>query len=111
MSKFILALIVVAAFVAVYFIWVRPYLAKLPSWSDVNAKEMGLWQKIKHWLEGRKTVLVGLWGSVLGLGPDVLNIFTGVDLQKLLHLPEQWALWVSAVAVPLLMVLFRTAGK
>jgi hypothetical protein len=108
--KFIVILIIIAALAAAYFIWVRPYLKSLPSFSELWAREASLWGAFKEWLDGRRTILAGLWGSVVAWAPDALQQVSGFDLKTLLHLPEQWALWVTAF-IPVLMAIFRAKAK
>lgn len=106
--KLALTLAVLGGFAFAYIHWIRPYLKTLPSLASAWREEDTAWQAFKAWLDGRKTILAGAWGELIGLGPDLLNIVAGVDLKTLLHLPDQWALWVSGIVVPLLMAIFRT---
>jgi hypothetical protein len=106
--KFAVTLAVIAAFTAVYFVWIRPYLKSLPSFADLWHEEDDVLTAIKVWIDGRKTILTGIWGEVIGLAPDMLQIVSGVDLKTALNLPDNWALWVSGIAVPMLMLIFRS---
>lgn len=103
-----LALIV--ALVASYFAWVRPYLKSLPGLSEAFETEASTWAAFKSWLDGRKTVLIGIWGEIIALGPDALQQISGLDLKALLGLPDLWAAWVTAI-LPLLMLIFRAKAK
>lgn len=109
--KFAITLAVLAAFAVVYFVWVRPYLKSLSSFADLWHEEDDLFTAIKVWIDGRKTILSGIWGEIIGLGPDMLQIVSGVDLKTMLNLPDNWALWVSGIAVPMLMLIFRAKAK
>lgn len=109
--KLMLALAAAAAFLFVYFYWLRPYLKSLPALSETFAKEDTVWQAIKVWLEGRKTILAGMWGTIIGWGPDLLQIVSGVDLKTAFSLPDNWAIIVSGLLVPVLMLIFRTKAK
>jgi hypothetical protein len=105
--KLVLVLIAVIAFAAAYIIWVRPYLKTLPQLADAWQRQATAWGAIKVWLAGRKTILTGLWGSFIGLFPDLLQVLSGVDLKTALSLPDNWALIVSGILVPILMLIFR----
>jgi len=105
--KVALTLIAMAAFVAAYLYWVRPYLKTLPTFSEAFAKEATTWQAILTYLEGRKTILTGIWGEIIAMGPDLLNILGGVDLKTALHLPDAWAAIVGGIIIPVLMLVFR----
>jgi hypothetical protein len=109
--KLALTLAAVAAFFAVYFIWVRPYLRTLPALTDAWKQEETLLAALKLWLEGRKTILSGIWGEIVAFLPDVLQILAGVDLKTALGLPDNWALIVGGIVVPFLMLIFRTKAK
>lgn len=98
---------VLVAILAVYYIWVRPYLKSLPALNDLWTFEHGYWGAFKAWLDGRKTVLVGLWGTVIAFAPDFLQQASGFDLKTLLGLPDQWAAWVTAF-IPVIMLVMRT---
>lgn len=111
MLRFIIALAIVAALGFVYLRWVRPYLKSLPSLADAWATEKTTWAAVKVWLEGRKTILAGMWGELIGCGPDILQIFSGVDLKTAFSLPDNWALLIGGIAVPMLMVVFRAKAK
>src|SRR5579885_1317588 len=103
-----LTLAALAAFCAVYLIWVRPYLKTLPSLAAAWQKEDTAWAALKAWLAGRKTVLAGIWGELVAFVPDTLQILSGVDLKTALGLPDNWALIVGGLIVPFLMLVFRT---
>lgn len=105
---FVLTLLVIAAFAGVYLYWVRPYLKTLPSFANAWVKEATTWASVKAWLDGRKTVLTGVWGTILAMGPDALQIVSGVDLKTAFHMPDDWAIIIGGVAVPMLMLIFRT---
>lgn len=109
--KFALVLAGIAAFGFVYLYWVRPYLKSLPPFAEAWQSEETAWAAIKVWLEGRKTLLAGIWGETIGLFPDLLQILSGVDLKTALSLPDNWALLISGIAVPVLMMIFRTKAK
>lgn len=109
--KLAIALALFAAFLTVYFVWVRPYLKSLPALSDAWAKEATTWGAIKAWLDGRKTIIAGMWGTIIGWGPDLLQIVSGVDLKTAFSLPDNWAIIVSGLLVPVLMLIFRTKAK
>ena len=112
--KLIGFLIVLAGLIAVYVIWARPYLKTLPGLADIYArldqKERGWWTAVKIWLDGRKTVWTGILGTVLAIGPDLVDGIAGLDLKTLLHLPDLWALWVTQ-ATALLTVVFRVQAR
>lgn len=105
---FLLALAIIAALAFVYLRWVRPYLRSLPSLADAWRTEDTTWDAVKAWLEGRKTILAGMWGELIGWAPDLLQIIGGVDLKTALSLPDNWALIIGGIVVPVLMVIFRT---
>lgn len=86
--------------------WVRPYLQSLLSFSEAYERQDAFWAAVKDWLNGRKVVLVGIWGQIIAFGPDALQQIAGLDLKYLLGLPDLWAAWVSAV-IPLLMLILR----
>lgn len=109
--KLTLVLAVVAAMGFAYLYWLRPYLKTLPAFAEAWRSEDTAWQAVKVWLDGRKTLLVGIWGEIVGLFPDFLQIVAGVDLKTALSLPDNWALIVSGIAVPVLMAIFRTKAK
>lgn len=103
-----LALIV--GLVLSYFYWVRPYLKTLPQFSEAYAKQDSFWAAVGVWLEGRKTIMVGIWGEIIAIGPDALQQISGLDLKMLMHLPDLWAAWVTAV-IPILMLILRAKSK
>jgi hypothetical protein len=105
-AHFIESIIVMAALAAVYIVWVRPRLKALPAFADLYAKEDTLWDAILAWLRGRRTYLIGIWGEIIALAPDLLQTLAGLDLKTLLLLPDAWAAYVTA-AVPVLMLIFR----
>lgn len=109
--KLALTFIAGAAFLAAYIYWIRPYLKTLPSLAEAWKAEETAWQAFKTYIDGRKTILAGLWGEFLAFFPDLLQIVSGVDLKQLLHLPEQWALWVGGIIVPALMAIFRARAR
>jgi len=109
--KLILALAAAAAFLAVYIYWVRPYLKSLPSMAVAWQTEETTWAAIKVWLEGRKTILAGLWGEAIGLLPDFLQIVSGLDIKTAFSLPDNWAVMIGCFVVPTLMLIFRTKAK
>lgn len=100
----------VAIFVAVYIIWVRPYLKSLPQFAEAWRTEDTTWAAIKAWLDGRRTVLIGIWGEVVAMGPDLLQQVSGLDLKTLLNLPDAWAAYVTAL-IPVLMLIFRAKAR
>lgn len=106
--KLVLVLAAVAAFLAAYVIWVRPYLKSLPQFADAWSRQATAWDAIKVWLVGRKTILAGIWGTFIGMFPDLLQVVSGVDLKTALSLPDNWALIISGILVPTLMLIFRT---
>lgn len=105
---------VFAALVAVYVLWIRPYLRTLPGLSEIydrlDAKERSWWTAFKVWLDGRKTVWTGILGTLVAIGPDLIDGIAGIDLKSLLHLPDAWAVWASQVTA-LLMMVFRIKAK
>lgn len=105
--KLTLVLIALAACAVAYGVWVRPYLKSLPSMSAVWEQEATTWGAIKAWLDGRKTILIGMWGEAIAFAPDLLQIISGADLKTALSLPDNWAALVN-IAVPVLMMIFRT---
>lgn len=107
----ILALAALAAFVFVYFKYLRPHLKTLPTFSEAFAKEETTWAAIKTYLEGRKTILTGIWGEIIAMGPDLLQIVAGVDLKTAMHLPDAWAAIIGGLIVPILMLVFRAKAK
>lgn len=109
--RMIAVLAVLAAFVFVYIHWARPYLKSLPQFSEAWKQEESTWAAIVAWLDGRKTILAGIWGEFIGLAPDLLQTLSGVDLKTALSLPDNWAIIVSGVLVPMLMIIFRTKAK
>lgn len=108
--KIVLILAALAAVVAVYVLWVRPYLRSLPQLMDVWVQEDSLWAALKVWIDGRKTILIGVWGEVIAFLPDALQAASGFDLKTLLSLPESWAAWVTA-AIPVLMAIARAQAS
>ena len=103
-------LLIVAALAAIYFIWVRPYLKTLPSLAEIYANEESWWATIKLWVIGRRTLLIGIYGELFAMAPDLLAQLQLVDLKTMLHLPDEWAMWVNA-AVGLGMLIFRSKAK
>lgn len=110
MIKLILAFVGLAGAFAAYVYWIRPYLRSLPQFGDLLASHDDFFGAVRAWLDGRKTVLTGLWGSIVAWAPDFLQTISGFDLKTLLHLPDQWALYVTAL-LPVLMVIFRAVAK
>jgi hypothetical protein len=109
--KLVIALAAAAAFFTVYLFWVRPYLKSLPSLAAAWRAEETAWDAIKAWLDGRKTILAGVWGEIIGFAPDLLQIVSGVDLKTALSLPDNWALLISGMVVPTLMLIFRAKAR
>ena len=109
--KLLLALAAAGTILAVYMIWVRPYLRTLPTLAQVWREEDDLFAVFGAYLEGRKTLLIGVWGEIAGMAPDLLQIVSGVDLKTALSLPDNWALMISGMLVPVLMLIFRTKVK
>lgn len=109
--KIILVLGVLAIVGIAYAVWVRPYLKSLPQFAEVWQQEATTWAAIKAWLDGRKTILTAIWGEVIGFGPDVLQIVAGVDLKTAFGLPDNWALLIGGLAVPILMAIFRARAR
>lgn len=105
-----LNLAAIATFVAVYIIWVRPYLKSLPQFAEAWRNEDTALAAIKTWLDGRRTILIGIWGEFVAMGPDALQALSGLDLKTLLHLPDAWAAYVTAL-IPVLMLIFRAKAK
>lgn len=101
-------IIVAAAGIAAYVIWVRPYLRGLPQFSEIyrglDEREARLWQTIKIWLDGRKTIITGLVGGFFEVGPELLAQFEASGLKD--KLPDNWGLYV-ALATIALMSIFR----
>lgn len=108
--RLVLTLAAIAAFIAVYIIWIRPYLKTLPSWSEAWQREATTWAAFKVWLDGRRTILIGIWGELVAFLPDMLQSASGFDLKTLLFLPDMWAAWVTAF-IPVLMLIFRAKAK
>lgn len=108
--KFALAVAAAAAFLAAYILWVRPYLRSLPQLSQAWAQEDTTWAAVKTWLDGRKTILVGIWGEVIAFLPDALQSASGFDLKTLLMLPDSWAAYVTAL-IPVIMVILRAQAS
>lgn len=106
--KVALTLVALVGFGFVYFYYARPYLKTLPTFSDAYTKEATIWAAIVTYLEGRKTIFTGIWGEIIAMGPDLLQILAGVDLKTALHLPDAWAAIVGGLIVPVLMLVFRT---
>jgi hypothetical protein len=106
--KLAMSIAAFAAFLAVYIVWVRPYLKSLPQFADVWHRQQSAWMAVKVWMQGRKTIMAGIWGSIIGLAPDLLQIVSGVDLKTAIGLPDNWALLISGLLVPILMLIFRT---
>lgn len=106
----ILTIAAVAAFVAVYIIWVRPYLKTLPALSKAWQEEETTLAAVKVWLAGRKTILIGIWGEIVAFLPDLLQSASGLDLKTLLMLPDAWAAYVTAM-IPVLMLIFRARAN
>ena len=106
--KLAVALVIIAALLIVYFRWVRPYLKTLPGLAEAWRTEDSFFAALKTYFDGRKTLLAGIWGGVIGWAPDLLQIISGVDLKTALNLPDNWALIISGLAVPTLMMIFRT---
>lgn len=109
--KVIAVLAVAAAFTYIYFKYVRPHLQDLLTFKEAFAVEGSYLDKLKIYFEGRKVLFAGMWGEIIGMGPDFLQIVSGVDLKSALSLPDNWALLISGIAVPMLMMYFRTKTK
>lgn len=108
--KLAIALALIAVFIVAYVVWVRPYLRSLPAFADAWRAEDTVWEAVKVWLDGRKTILTGVWGGLIAWAPELLQIVSGVDL-KAMGLPENWALIVGGVFVPVLMLIFRAKAS
>lgn len=106
MVKFLLWSIGFAVLLFAYLRWVRPYLKSLPSFAEHYAEEERLWDAFKEWLKGRRTILIGMWGEVIAWGPDLLQLASGWDFKALFHLPDAWAVMITAL-IPILMIIFR----
>lgn len=104
----IVAVLGVLGFIYIY--WVRPYLKTLPSLKQLWDKEDSLWAAFKIWLDGRKTVWTGILGTLMAIGPDIIDQTIGIDLKTLFHLPDAWAAWVTQVTT-VLMIIFRIRAK
>jgi hypothetical protein len=102
---------ILAALGFAYLYWVRPYLKSLPQFAEAWQNEATTGAAIKAWLDGRKTILAGMWGEIAAWLPDLLQIISGVDLKTALSLPDNWALIIGGLAVPVLMMVFRSKSK
>lgn len=109
--KFLVASIIIAGLLVVYFYWIRPHLKSLPQFADLYAKEGSVLAALGAWLHGRRTILAGIWGEVAAWLPDMLQVFANVDLKTAFGLPDNWALIIGAIIVPILMLIFRTMAK
>lgn len=109
--KLALVLAAVGAFAFAYLYWVRPYLKTLPSLAEAWAREQTAWQAIVAWLDGRKTILTGIWGEIIAMFPDALQVISGVDLKTAFSLPDSWALIIGGIIVPILMLVFRAKAS
>lgn len=108
--KIIIGLVLAAAFIGVYLYWVRPYLKTLPSLAEAWKQEDTAIEALKSWLDGRRTILIGIWGEIVAFLPDALNAAGALDLKTLLMLPDAWAAYVTAL-IPLLMLIFRAKAN
>lgn len=101
---------VMVSLMFVYVYWVRPRLQELPALRDAYKRQATCWMALKVWLDGRKTILIGIWGQIIAFGPDALQQISGFDLKMLLGLPDLWAAWVAAV-IPILMLIMRAQSS
>lgn len=104
---FILTLAGMVGFLAFYIFVVRPHFKKLETFKDVFDYEETRWEAIKTWAQGRKVILIGMWGEMIAFAPDVLNAVSGMDLRTILHLPDAWAAIITGI-IPILMIIART---
>src|SRR5262245_14038580 len=100
--------LVVAGFA--YVIWVRPYLKSLPSLNEAWRTRDNIVGALQAYLEGRRVILIGIWGESVALAPEILSLLSDVDLKEIFGLPDTWAARVSFL-VTVLMMIFRTKVK
>lgn len=103
-------LLVIAALIGLYIWKIRPYLKGLPSLAEIFRQEDSLFTAIRVYFEGRKTILASIWLGFIAWAPDALTAISGFDLKTLLHLPDEWALYISAL-IPVLTAFFRSLAK
>lgn len=110
MIKLIIALTGLAGVFIAYVYWVRPYLRSLPQLGDLLASHDDFFGAVRAWLDGRKTVLTGIWGSIIAFAPDLLNLLNVIDLKTIFNLPDQWAAIVAGITA-VLTTIFRTMAS
>ena len=94
------AVIILTAFVVVYFAFVRPKLRKFPPTKPFYDSEERVWDRIK----GYRTVVIAALGVILTEAPDILQAVSGLDLT--VWVPDATAKRISQVII-LIMVILR----
>lgn len=108
--KVIGLLALLAALGAVYFVWVRPYLKSLPSFTQLWQEEEKFWAAAKAWVLGRRTILVGIWGELLIWLPDLLQTLSVVDLATALGWDDTKKA-LAHIVLTMAMLVFRTKAS
>lgn len=108
--NFVIGAAIFAAIVVAYVVWIRPYLRAQPQFADLWKREESAWAAFKIWVQGRRTVLAGVWGEFLIWLPDMLQSLNLGDLATALHWDDAKKA-LANVFLTMLMIVFRTKAK
>jgi hypothetical protein len=112
MLKLVAVSAVLAVLGWVYWAQLRPRLRTQPElkafYDRMDAINASLWERVLARLEGWKTVILGVLGTVWMLAPEVLQQLVGVTWTEL-GLSEAWAHIIGA-GLYVAMIMTRVAG-